>query len=100
MVLALASLGVREEQSDAGTDRRRLGWYLAALAAFCAIPPFAGSVVGFSLALFLLMRFGEGRSRVSALGWSIGLAVASVAAFRYLLGVPLQDPLLQRLVGY
>ncbi len=78
---------------------RRLAGYGASMLLLCIGPLVVGCLAGFSAALFLAMRVSEKLPVRTALLWSIGLSVSSVLVFRLLLGVPLPDPLIDRLLG-
>ena len=78
---------------------QRLASYGAAMLVFCAGPLLVGCSVAFAVALFIAMRVGEGMPVRSALAWSVGLSVAAVLVFRLLLGVPLPDPIVDRVLG-
>ncbi len=77
----------------------RLASYATSMLVLCVGPLVVGCLIAFSIALFVAMRVGEKLPIRTALLWSIGLSVGSVLVFRLLLGVPLPDPLIDRLLG-
>lgn len=99
-VLSLGSLGGAVSAPEAAPDRVRPRWYLAAIGVLCALPGVVGSTLAFALALFLMIHLGERRALRSSIGWSLGLALATVVLFRQVLGVPLPEPVMLHLVGY
>ena len=85
--------------ADPGASRR-LASCGTAMLVLCVGPLVVGCLVAFSAALLIAMRVGEGLPTRKALSWSFGLSMGSVLVFRLLLGVPLPDPLIDRLLGF
>lgn len=79
--------------------RSRLAGYIGAGVILSVMPALAGSLAAFTCAMWVVLCLGEGLpARRSAL-LGLAMAVATLLLFRVALGVPLPDPLLDRLAG-
>ena len=78
---------------------RRLAGYAVAMLLFWIGPLLVGCLTGFAAALFVAMSVSENLLLRTALLWSMCMSVGSVLIFRLLLGVPLPDPFVDRLLG-
>jgi len=87
-------------ESAAPDGRSRLAGYIAAGAILSVMPALVGSLAAFTCAMWIVLRLGERLPMRRSALLGAAMALATILLFRYALGVPLPDPLLDWLGGF
>lgn len=77
----------------------RLSGYIAAGVILSVMPALVGSLTAFACAMWIVLRLGERLPMRRSALLGVAMAMATIGLFRYALGVPLPDPLLDWLSG-
>ena len=101
-ILAAAAMLKRssdeDPQADSGDPRRRWIYLAVVVGVACLIGSGETLPLLFAM-LFVLFLLGERMRPASSAAWALLLSVGTVVLFRIILGVPLPDTAVDRLLG-